>query len=645
MDGLNVTTTNSKEYYKKLGFKSGIEIHAQLDIGNKLFCSCPAVLRTDEPHYYVTRYFRPVMGEMGVFDRALLIEYEKRHQIVYEGYYDTICTYELDETPPFPINQVAIDKIIVVASLLNMAILDELHVCRKNYIDGSVTPGYQRTALVAIDGKLNLKECRKELGIQYIYLEEDAARKDNERTKGKTVYFRLDRLGFPMIEIVTSPNLTNPTEVCEAAQQLGFLLKSSGVIRRVLGAIRQDINVSITGGARVELKGLQHLDMIPKGIDLEIERQKALVAICEDLRVKGLSKNDIELKIQDLTYVFRKTDCRFFAKAVKRKEKIFAQVLPRMEGVLGREIQPNKRFGTELADRVKIFTSLQGLLHSDEQLTKYRVSEKEINEIKKKLNIKPGDAFILVSGDRRECERALNFVIERVKFAFDGVPEETRHVAETGVSTFLRELHGRSRLYPDTDSPPVVIASDRIENIQASLEDPWKVLERLKTKYKLRESDAVALVDTMNVELFENAIAKGITPNVIVTALTQTIIALRREKIPIENLSDELLLGIFEALNEEQFSKEALPEVMTAVANKPTQVLSKTIARLGLSALSREELEQIIEKVLDERIEFLKERGVAAHGPLMGIIMKEVRGKVDGKLVAQMLKKGISKRL
>ncbi|MFX1511623.1 MAG: Glu-tRNA(Gln) amidotransferase subunit GatE [Promethearchaeota archaeon] len=638
-------SSNPKEYYEKLGFKSGIEIHAQLNIEDKLFCSCPAVLRTDEPHYYVIRYFRPVMGEMGVFDRALLIEYEKQHQIIYEGYHDTICTYELDETPPFPINQEAIDKTIAIASLLDLTVLDELHVCRKNYIDGSVTPGYQRTALVAIDGKLHLKKCGKYLGIQYIYLEEDAARKDNEKTKGKTVYFRLDRLGFPLIEIVTSPDLANPTEVCEAAQQLGFLLKSSGAIRRVLGAIRQDINVSITDGTRVELKGLQHLDRIPKGIDMEIERQKALIEIRDDLKDKNLSKENIELNIQDITDIFKKTNCDFLVKEIKSGGKILTQVLPKMKGFLGREIQSNKRFGTELADRVKAFTSLRGLLHSDEQLIEYKISEEEISKIQKQLKIGPDDAFILVSGNKLDCERALNFVVERIKLAFDGVPEETRRVAETGVSTFLRELHGRSRLYPDTDSPPVVILSDRVENIQASLEDPRETLERLQSEYDLRERDAEVLIDAMNVELFEKAVARGMAPNIVLTTLTQTVIALRREEVPIENLTDELTLSIFEALSKKQFSKEAIPEVIAAVAKEPTEELTETIVKLGLGAIPQEELEQIIEKILDDKAQLLREQGQKAHGPLMGLVMTKCRGKIDGKTIAQTLNKAIKKRL
>jgi len=221
--------------YEKLGFKAGLEIHVQLDTKKKLFCRCPVLLRTDEPDFYVKRFFRPVMGEMGEFDKAMLREFEKGLTIIYEGYNDTTCSYEFDETPPFPPNKEAVDIAIMICLLLNCNIVDELHVCRKNYLDGSVPCGFQRTIYMGGGGYIPIDG--KKISILHVYLEEEAARKDDKKSRGKIVYYKLDRLGIPLVEIVTGPDMKTPQEVVEAARRLGTLLKATGKARRGLGHV------------------------------------------------------------------------------------------------------------------------------------------------------------------------------------------------------------------------------------------------------------------------------------------------------------------------------------------------------------------------------------------------------------------------
>ena len=256
--------------YSKIGFKAGIEIHQQLDT-KKLFCNCPSVLRQDEPDFFVHRKLHAVAGESGEVDIAAKHEAEKEKEFIYEGY-DTTCLVELDEMPPYEINQDALQIALHVATFLNAKILPITQIMRKTVIDGSNTSGFQRTVLIAHDGWVITKRGR--VGIQSICLEEDAAR-IVERKKDSVTY-RLDRLGIPLIEIATAPDMKDAEQVKEVALYLGKILRSCKV-KRGLGTIRQDINVSIKGGDRVEIKGFQDPAMMTATINFEIERQQFLL--------------------------------------------------------------------------------------------------------------------------------------------------------------------------------------------------------------------------------------------------------------------------------------------------------------------------------------------------------------------------------
>jgi Glu-tRNA(Gln) amidotransferase subunit E-like FAD-binding protein len=256
--------------YEQLGFKSGLEIHQQLDT-KKLFCNCPSVLRQDEPDFTVKRKLHVVAGESGKIDIAAKHEAEKERNFVYEGY-NTTCLVELDEMPPYEINQEALKIALQVAVLLNARIFPITQIMRKTVIDGSNTSGFQRTVLIARDGWIVTKTGRVE--IESICLEEDAAR-IIERKKDSAIY-RLDRLGIPLIEIATSPDMKNPEQVKEVALYIGKVLRSCK-IKRGIGTIRQDINLSIKNGDRIEIKGFQDPEIMVKTINFEIKRQADLL--------------------------------------------------------------------------------------------------------------------------------------------------------------------------------------------------------------------------------------------------------------------------------------------------------------------------------------------------------------------------------
>jgi len=257
--------------YEKLGLKIGLEIHQRLDT-HKLFCRCPSVLRDDKPDIIIKRKLKAVAGETGKIDAAAKHEMEKDLEFIYEAYSDTTCNVELDEEPPGPLNIDALEIGLQVSKLLNSKVVDEIYFMRKTVVDGSNTTGFQRTALIAQDGYINTSLGNVKIGS--ICLEEEAAKNVKEAKSSRV--WRLDRLGIPLVEIQTEADIKTPEQAKEVAQILGMVLRSTGRAMRGIGSIRQDINLSIKGGARVEIKGFQDLRMIPKVIKNEIERQKGI---------------------------------------------------------------------------------------------------------------------------------------------------------------------------------------------------------------------------------------------------------------------------------------------------------------------------------------------------------------------------------
>ncbi|MFX1307198.1 MAG: Glu-tRNA(Gln) amidotransferase subunit GatE, partial [Promethearchaeota archaeon] len=353
--------------YEKLGLKCGLEIHQQLDTEKKLFCRCPAELQGNrEPDFTTTREMRPVLGELGTYDKAMLTEYEKGMQIVYEGYNDVICTYELDDTPPFSCNEEARKVALQIAMLLYANIIEEMHVCRKNYLDGSVPCGFQRTMILGTDGYIPLENGKK-IRIDILSLEEEAARKI--KTENKTNFFRLDRLGIPLVEVTTKPDINNPYECRECAERIGLLLWSTNV-KKVIGSIRQDINVSIKAGTRIEIKGVQKLGWIPILINHEISRQLNLLEIKEDLEKRNLDVKNLPINPTDLTELLTKSKSNFISKGIKSGKKLIGINFVGFKGIFGKELMEDYRFGTEVSNKVKLISGLKGIIHSDEDLSK-----------------------------------------------------------------------------------------------------------------------------------------------------------------------------------------------------------------------------------------------------------------------------------
>ncbi|MFX0105259.1 MAG: Glu-tRNA(Gln) amidotransferase subunit GatE [Candidatus Hodarchaeota archaeon] len=630
--------------YEKLGLKCGLEIHQQLDTEKKLFCRCPAKLQgTREPDFTINRMMRPVLGEMGTFDKAMLTEYEKGMGITYEGYNDVVCTYELDDTPPFSCNLEARMIALQIAMLLNAKIIEEMHVCRKNYLDGSVPCGFQRTMILGTDGYVTL-ESGKKIQIEILSLEEEAARKI--KTENKTNFFRLDRLGIPLIEVTTKPDIKTPNECRECAERIGLLLWSTNV-KKVLGSIRQDVNVSIEAGTRIEIKGVQKLGWIPILINHEISRQLKLIEIKEELEKRKLDEKDIPANPVDLTETLAKTKSNFVAKGIQSGKLLFGINFSGLKGLFGKELMEDYRFGTEVSSKVKLISGLKGIIHSDEDLSTYNFQNEDIKKIKEKLETKETDCFVLVLGTKKEVNKAMDVIIKRVKFAFKGVPPETRRALDNGNTEFLRELHGGARLYPDTDTEAIFNTEEEINVIRKSLpEYPWVTIKHYSKKYKIEERFIKDLIFTGKLQLFDNLIKLyPDNPLLIFTTLLETTTALRREGKNIENIADHDFVEIFNLLKEKRISKEAIEQIMTLKADTPELTINQIRKELKIESISMDDLKQLINKLVNDNSKMIKEKEMRAKGPLMGELMKKVRGKIDGAVVSEELEKKIKEKL
>ncbi|NHJ20510.1 MAG: Glu-tRNA(Gln) amidotransferase GatDE subunit E [Candidatus Lokiarchaeota archaeon] len=630
--------------YEELGLKCGLEIHQQLDTETKLFCRCPSTLQgTRTPDFTTKRYMRPVLGEMGTFDKAMLTEYKKGKTIIYEGYNDVICTYELDDTPPFSCNDEARNIALQIALLLNANIIEEMHVSRKNYLDGSVPCGFQRTMILGTDGYIQLNNDKK-VRIDILSLEEEAARRI--KTENKTNYYRLDRLGIPLVEVTTKPDINTPEECRECAERIGLLLWITNV-KKVLGSIRQDINVSIKSGTRIEIKGVQKLSWIPLLINQEISRQLHLVEIREELKKRKINEDNLPQEPVDLTNILAKSKSKFISNGIKSGKKVYGFNFKGFKDIFGKELMENYRFGTEVSSKVKVISGLKGIIHSDEKLENYNFSKDDVKNVKDKLDSKEGDCFVLILGSVKELNKASDIIIDRIELAFKGVPPETRKALENGTTEFLRELHGGARLYPDTDSQAIMNTDEEIKKIQNNLPNyPWEIIENYAIKYNIEESSVKELIFEGKLTLFESLIEiYPKKPSIVINTLLNKAKAIKREGKEIENVTDEDYKKIFLELKNKKIGKEAIDDIMRLKADSPNLTIEQSIEKLNLESLSLEDLKSLIGEVINKNLNLVIEREMKSMSPLMGEVMKEVRGKIDGQIVSNELKKQLTNKL
>ena len=479
--------------YAEVGLKVGLEVHQQLLTDKKMFCQCPAGLYTSSHDGSVLRHMRPTLSELGEYDGTALMEFKTRKNIIYLLHTTNVCTYEMDDTPPFLVNPQAIDIAIEQCLMLGCDIVDEVHIARKQYLDGSIPTGFQRTAIVGVNGRLPF--LGRELGITQVSVEEDSCREVSDR--GHLIVWRTDRLGMPLIETVTDPDIRTPEETEEAILLIGRVCRSTGHVRVGLGASRQDVNVSVRGGRRVEIKGVPKAGWAPALVHSEAVRQVNLLALRDDLNRRGFQQpSDLSIEHRNVTEILAGTFLealsqtsweRYVDDGGRRSELergagpfcIRTVHLKGLAGTLTWPTQPDRSFADELRGRVRVIAALDQepiLLHSEDWPTG---AEAELESLRKALDCAAEDGLVVVWGAEEDTVTAAEEIRLRYIDAIDGIPLETRQPFEDGSTDFERILPGPDRMYPDTDSPPQRITRERVETLRAPLpEPPWSREER-----------------------------------------------------------------------------------------------------------------------------------------------------------------------
>ena len=594
----------------------GIEIHQQLDT-HKLFCECPGELSVSYTGEMVRR-LRPTQSELGEIDRAALMEAQKKLLFRYM-IPTTVCLVEQDEEPPHPVNPVALGTALLFSIMVHATPVDEVHYMRKIVVDGSNTAGFQRTALISQGGHVEVEG--KKIGIQSICLEEDAAR-PIERKGGESVY-NLDRLGIPLIEVATDPDIDSPEMARLVAEHIGMLLRATGKVRRGIGTIREDLNISIPGGARIETKGVQELRLISTYVKEEMARQERLLAAKEELLKRGGAIGEPV----DVTTLLKDTGSKVLRRALDKGGVAMALELQGFAGLLGSYHDGKKCLGTELAGYAKT-AGVGGLFHTDE-LPAYGVTQEEVDAIRDVMGLGAQDAFVLVADEPKRVGLAMERVIERAKMALKGVPEETRDPLQDGTTRYNRPLPGKARVYPETDIPPVLITEERLERLAESLpEMPWEKEERLVSEYRLSKEQSHQIVAEGVDGDLESVVKelKGMAPSFAATTM-----------VAYADLPYSVRRDALARVNKGEVAKEAVAKILDDIRKKPGTTPEQAISDLDLGAVDEEEVKRRIEAIVAERIDLVKERGSGAVGPIMGIVMREFRGRVDGERLSQMV--------
>ncbi|UCE15552.1 MAG: Glu-tRNA(Gln) amidotransferase subunit GatE [Candidatus Bathyarchaeota archaeon] len=622
--------------YPKVGLKIGLEVHQQLDTETKLFCSCKPKLFKEESEITFLRRLRPTQSELGQIDPAAFFEFQKGVKILYEANRETSCLVEMDEEPPHDLNREAVEIALTAALMMNAKSVDEIHVMRKTVIDGSNTTGFQRTCVIALDGELDIEG--KKVPIQHVSLEEDAARKMVK--KDSVIRYRIDRLGIPLIEVTTAPVIYSPQEAEKTALAIGRVMRATRKVRRGLGTIRQDLNISIRDGALTEIKGVQQLELVSKAVEYEVQRQLGLLKIKAELKKRGVTEKIIKDEFVDVTPIFKQTKCRVIQKAVSQNQLVLAVKLPMFAGLLKMELAPGMRLGMEMADIARFWGRVGGIFHTDE-LPAYGVTVKETEDLKKLVKAEPQDAVVFVADSVENANDAIEVVTQRAREAVMGVPEETRAANLDGTTRYMRPRPGAARMYPETDVPPIQLSEDHVENLRACLPElPEQKMKRLTKEYGLNLKLVRQILNSQYTDLFE-ALAQEtkVSPTVIAVALTETMKALRRDGIEVEKVSDEQLKELFHLVDAGETAKEAISDSITWLSKNENATAKEAVKSLGLTMISQEELEKIIDDLIRENRSLIEERKEGAFGPLMGMVMKRTRGRVKVESVSETLKR------
>jgi glutamyl-tRNA(Gln) amidotransferase subunit E len=618
------------EDYARIGFKSGLEIHQQLLTEKKLFCRCPAGHYSQKYDAEILRHMRPTLSELGEYDGTALMEFKTKKEIIYRINRNTVCTYEMDDTPPFMVDELALDIALGIGLLYDCFMVDELHIARKQYLDGSIPTGFQRTTIVGVDGKIPYKD--RHIRIVQLGLEEDACREVSDVGHRRT--YLTDRLGMPLIETVTAPDMRTPQEVAEVAQLLRRIVRSTGNVRTGIGAAREDVNVSVAGGTRVEIKGVPRIPRIPLLTYNEGMRQWNLLRLRDELAKRGITNEAFGACFEDVTKHFRRTLFQPIASAVSAGFSVYGVRLNGLKGLFRWQTQTDTFFGQEVADRVRVIaclTTLPNIVHSDSPGDALSSSEWQI--VRKTLCATDADTLVVVWGPDVDAKLGAQEIIARAREATIGVPSETRQALRDGTNGFERILPGPDRMYPDTDLPPKRIPVERLDGIRAKL--PPRVPERERWYKELGVPTDLIPVLSMSpfADLFEKAVRDWrLSPKLAAVILAQYPKRLKKKKLAETKLTREIMETVLNALRGHTLHKEGVLPLLEKVVSTGDDI------RMHIPPIATlEELNASIGAVVADlrRRRFKAEDGRFRRA--MGLVMETWRGRFDGTDVAREL--------
>lgn len=634
--------------YAEVGLIAGLEVHQQLLTSHKMFCRCPARRYTTVHDGEVLRHMRPTLSELGEYDGTALMEFKTKKNIIYLLNEANVCTYEMDDTPPFLVNQEAVDIAIEQCLMLGCDIVDEVHIARKQYLDGSIPTGFQRTAIVGVNGRLPFRG--RTLSITQVSVEEDSCREVSD--EGHLIVWRTDRLGMPLIETVTGPDLRTPEEVAEAILLIGRVCRSTGHVRVGIGASRQDVNVSVRGGHRVEIKGVPKAGWALGLVHGEGWRQVNLLRLREELHRRGFTEPAAtKVSHADVTDLFAGSDQQFlrrdgweqFVKEGKRRAgfelgngpfRVWAARLHGLAGTLSWPTQPDHIFASELAGRVRVIAGLDQrpiLLHS-EKWPDYRGSLAELRRVRQRLGCEADDAVVVVWGPEDDVKTAIDEVRLRYQDAVKGVPAETRQPFPDGSTDFERILPGPDRMYPDTDSPPTRVTRERVERLQATLSEPPWVREARYTEAGVPAHVSHYLIRRQGADLVDRLVSQaGAEVRFACFFVGEKLKSLRRQGVAVDTVSFEHWIELFRLFAADPVLVEAWARIVTLMASSPRASVASLLAEEGLGTPPphwHERVAPLVEAL---------ETGAYSPDPeartrlAMGGLMAELRGRVPAR--------------
>ncbi len=621
-----------------LDLKVGFEIHQQLATRSKLFCNCSCEEAQKYDRSFV-RKLRPTRSELGAFDPAAMFEFSKMRIVEYHTAFGSSCLVEADEEPPHDVSKEALETSLIFSLALHSKVMDEIHVMRKLVIDGSNTTGFQRTMLVASGGHLVV--AGKKIGVQSICLEEDAAKLiDDHKAVRK---FGLDRLGVPLVEIALEPVMGKPDEIMQVALTLGRLLRASKRVARGLGSIRQDVNISVQNGAVVEVKGVQQLDQLVRVIEHEMQRQNGLIVIAEKLKEKKVDVSKVGDKIEDITDILSKAKSKIVKKILDGGGLFRAIRVPGFAGMIGFEPYPDIRIGKELGKLVR-FYELDGVFHSDE-LPNYGITEQEVAAVRSRLQVDGNDAFVIVGGPKDMASFASDAIIRRLQTALTGVPAETRAATQDGKTVFLRPRPGAARMYPETDIPTIPVMDSMLKVLLDKVPRSWdEIVDSLAKKYNLNKKLASQIFDSDYLAVFEEiASTTKVQPTFVASKLTEDFTSLQRQGLDTLVLTNSMIKDIFAKLDSGSIAKESVNILFERLMKNEARTVDEAIKTAGVSSISDEELSKGLDRIINDNITIVKEKGMNARSTLMGRAMAEYRGKADGQKINAMLEGKLQK--